>query len=402
MLDSMRCRKCGLTQRAAPTCKSCGAASGTAAAAQTPSAPRLVSVPPPPPRPATVTDSPPVLKTESDTDFVTPPTAPSSPVVPDAEGGSDASRRLFFFGNGGTLFGIHLVNIFRTLITLGVYHFWGKVRVRTFLLSQSGFEGDRFAYHGTGMELLVGFLKGSLIFGIIIALFNAEPFLPGGLPVEIGTMAAAYALLLIVMPIALVGARRYRLSRISWRNIRFSFRGRATAFIPIFSGGFLLTVLTAGLYYPFWATARQAFMVSHSHFGSQTFGFDGRGRALFGPYLLALLLTVPTLGLCWVWFVARRQRYWWDHTSFAAARFRSTVTGWRLLRLHAGNLLLLVLTLGLGWAWVAVRQARFEFDNLALEGPLDLDAIAQRAQPASATGEGLDLLLDMDSGLVGG
>jgi uncharacterized membrane protein YjgN (DUF898 family) len=324
------------------------------------------------------------------------------PAAGDADSGVGESRRLFFFGNGGTLFGIHIVNIFRTLITLGVYHFWGKVRVRTFLLSHSGFEGERFAYHGTGMELLIGFLKGGLVFGAIMALFNAVPFLPGGLPVQIGTMATAYALLLILMPIALVGARRYRLSRISWRNIRFSFRGKAMAFIPIFAGGFLLTVLTVGLYYPFWATARQAFMISHSYFGNQTFAFDGRGRALFAPFLLALLLTIPTLGLCWVWFLARRQRYWWDHTSFGAARFRSSMTGWRLLRLHSGNLLLLVFTLGLGWAWVAVRRARFEFDNLTLEGPLDVDAIQQSAQPATATGEGLDLLLDMDSGLVSG
>jgi uncharacterized membrane protein YjgN (DUF898 family) len=333
---------------------------------------------------------------------VTAPAATRIPEPPDIEPVAGESRRLTFFGGGGTLFGIHVVNVFRTLITLGVYHFWGKVRVRSFLLSQSEFEGDRFAYHGTGKELFIGFLKGGLVFGAIMALFNAVPFLPGGLPVQVGTVVAAYALLLVLIPIAMVGARRYRLSRISWRNIRFSFRGRTNAFIPIFAGGFLLTVLTLGLYYPFWATARQAFMVSYSHFGDHAFGFDGRGRALFLPFLLALLLTIPTLGLSWVWFLARRQRYWWDHTCFGPARFRSTVTGWRLLGLHAGNLLLLVLTLGLGWAWVAVRRARFEFDNLTLEGPLELAAVHQDARDASATGEGLDLLLDMDTGLATG
>jgi uncharacterized membrane protein YjgN (DUF898 family) len=318
------------------------------------------------------------------------------------EPGARESRRLVFCGRGKTLFGIHLVNVFRTVITLGIYHFWGKVRVRAFLLSQSEFEGDRFAYHGTGKELLIGFLKGGLVFGGIVALFNAVPFLPGGLPVQIGAIVAAYALLLILVPIGMVGARRYRLSRISWRNIRFSFRGRAKEFIAIFSGGLLLTALTLGLYYPFWATARQAFMVSHSHFGNHAFGFDGRGRALFLPFLLTALLTLPTLGLSWVWFLARRQRYWWEHTSFGAARFRSTVTGGRLLRLHAGNLLLLVLTLGVGWAWVVVRRARFEFDNLTLDGPLELATVQQEAQESSATGEGLDLLLDMDTGLATG
>ncbi|MEW6681645.1 MAG: DUF898 family protein [Nitrospirota bacterium] len=384
MLDSMRCKKCGLTQRTAPTCKSCGAAG--VQTANIPSSRPTRPAPPPPQRSETVHA----------------PTAPRVAEPHDLDTGSGDSRRLTFFGSGGTLFGIHVVNVFRTLITLGVYHFWGKVRVRAFLLSQSEFEGDRFAYHGTGKELLIGFLKGGLVFGTIMALFNSVPFLPGGVPVQAGVMIGAYALLLMLIPIAMVGARRYRLSRISWRNIRFSFQGRAKAFIPIFAGGLLLTGLTLGFYYPFWATARQAFMVSHSHFGNQAFGFDGRGRALFLPFLLALLLTIPTLGLSWVWFAARRQRYWWDHTSFGAARFRSTVTGWRLLRLHAGNLLLLVLTLGLGWAWVTVWRARFEFDNLALDGALDLAAIHQDARDASATGEGLDLLLDMDTGLATG
>ena len=36
---------------------------------------------------------------------------------------------------------------------------------------------------------------------------------------------------------------------------------------------------------------------------------------------------------------------------------------------------------------------------LALEGPLDLAAIQQDAQEASPTGEGLDTLFDLDSGL---
>lgn len=122
-----------------------------------------------------------------------------------------------------------------------------------------------------------------------MALFNSVPFLPGGIAVRAGVMIGAYALLLMLIPIAMVGARRYRLSRISWRNIRFSFQGRARTFIPIFAGGLLLTGLTLGFYYPFWVTSRQAFMVSHSHFGNQAFGFDGRGRALFLPFLLAAL-----------------------------------------------------------------------------------------------------------------
>jgi uncharacterized membrane protein YjgN (DUF898 family) len=75
------------------------------------------------------------------------------------------------------------------------------------------------------------------------------------------------------------------------------------------------------------------------------------------------------------------------------------VTGGALFLLSLGNLLLLIFTLGLGWPWVLARNVRFAFTYLTLEGALDLDTIQQQAQAASPTGEGLDSILDLDTGL---
>src|SRR5262249_13176372 len=169
---------------------------------------------------------------------------------------------------------------------------------------------------------------------------------------------------------------------------------RAWRFILLFIRGSFLTGLTFGLYYPFFLTQRQAFMVSHSYFGNERFEFTGRGRDLFGNYLLAVLLTLPTLGLFWLWVVARKRRFFWNHTRFGQARFHSSVSGGALLGLYLVNGLLLIGTLGLAWPWVRVRNIRFAFRYLALEGPLDLDRIQQEAQVASATGEGLAGFLD--------
>ncbi|HSB80644.1 MAG TPA: DUF898 family protein [Candidatus Methylomirabilis sp.] len=304
-------------------------------------------------------------------------------------------HQLLFHGSGGSLFGIQIVNMVLTIVTLGVYYFWGKVRVRNYLLSQSEFEGDRFAYHGTGKELLIGFLKAVLLLGVPLVLLNAVvPLLGRGPGFRILSGLISYILVLVVIPFAMVGARRYRLSRTSWRGIRFSFRGEAMAFIKLFLTGSLLSSLTLGLYYPFFETRRYGFMVSHSYLGNQKFAFDGEGRSLFGRYLLTLLLTPFTLGLCWLWFLARKQRYFWDHTSFGEARFHSEVTGGRLFLLYLGNALLLLLTLGFGWPWTVVRNVRFAFRYLSLEGPLEEASILQEAQAASATGEGLAGLLD--------
>ena len=186
--------------------------------------------------------------------------------------------------------------------------------------------------------------------------------------------------------------------RSSWRGVRFSFRGAAREFVGIFVVGTILTSITLGIYYPVFVTRRQAFMISHSYFGSGKFDFDGRGRELIGPFLLMLLLFLPTLVLSWFWFSARRNRVFTEHTRFGTTRFRSTVTGGQLAWLQISNVLAIVLTLGLAWPWTVVRSVRFNFRYLTL-GPLDVADIRQDAQAASATGEGLAGLLDADFGV---
>lgn len=379
MTMGVKCPKCGLLQLPGPTCKSCKAPLGDPP--HHPSAPRPHRTPPA---------------------GAAPPAPPSSPAAhggpadgAEDEGGAGQIGRLTFHGNGGSLFGIHIVNVLLTIITLGVYYFWAKVRVRGYLLSQTEVAGDRFAYHGTGKELLFGFLKAFLLIGIPFFLLRLGIDLVARGPVAqaVGGLLS-YIAILAFLAFATVGARRYRLSRTSWRGIRFSFRGRWLEFVKLFVGGSLLTTITIGLYYPFFETRRHGFLTSHSYFGNQTFAFDGRGKDLFGRYLLTLLLLLPTLGVCWFWFLARKQRYFWEHTSFGAARFRSTVTGGRLLWLSVGNALLLILTLGFGWPWVVVRNARFVCTYLTLEGPFDLAAVRQEAQAVSTTGEGLAGILD--------
>lgn len=421
-MSGAKCRKCGLMQMPRPTCKSCGTplnstvphyaaapASTATSAAPSRTGPMYLREEPPPPSvtgeaPPHITplaaDPTPSMAQEA------PPYIPQAPPPSMAQeatlypAGSDGHvHGLFFHGTGGSLFGIHIVNMFLTVITLGTYYFWGKTKVRNYLWSQTDFAGDRFAYHGTGKELLIGFLKAVVVFGVpFVGLIILPEFLELG---EAGKGAATlvfYSMVLVVVPVAMVGARRYRYSRTSWRGIFFSFRGSVKEFMKIFISGSLLSVITFGLYYPFFETKKHGFMVSHSYFGNQKFEFDGHGRDLFRSYLLTLLLIFPTLGFYWFWFQAKMQRYFWANTTIGRARFCSTVTGGALLMLTMGNFLLMAFTLGLGLPWVAVRNARFACRYLTLEGPLDLTAIEQEAQVATATGEGLSSFLDMDSG----
>jgi uncharacterized membrane protein YjgN (DUF898 family) len=372
MTIGVKCPKCGLMQLAKENCESCGR--------------KLDSLKGPMFSKNASTPSP---------DFSLP-TLPDTAQIPTLQGKRNIGPRprLAFHGTGGALFGIFLLNTLLTILTLGIYSFWGKVKVRSYTWSKTEFEGDGFAYHGTGKELLVGFLKAMLVFGIPVALLNTVPRLIGPNAFLKFIPVLTYGIISVFVPVAMVGARRYRLSRTSWRGILFSFRGHTWGFVKLFLWGSFLSVITLGFYYPIFVTRRHGFMVSHSYFGNQKFKFDGKGRDLVKPYFLASLLSIPTLGICWFWLLAKKQRYFWEHTYFETTRFRSTVTGGGLLALNLGNLLLLIFTLGLAWPWVMVRKIRFTLTYLTLEGLLDPATIRQDARNASATGEVLAGFMD--------
>ncbi len=311
---------------------------------------------------------------------------------PAAVSSSSAPYRLSFHGSGGELFGIFILNLLKTILTLGVYYFWAKVKTRQYLWGQTAFTGDRFGFHGTGKELLLGYLKAVVAFGALVLiqwfLSLAEQ--------QILAVLVFWAGLIALWPLALIGAVRYRLSRTSWRGIRFSFRGEYQPMLWLFVRGVLLMALTLGLYYPFYQTNLRRFLIEHSAFGSTVFKFDGQGNELFGKFILAVLLTIPTLGAVWIWYTALQRRYNWDHTSVAGAYFHSTVTGWGLFGLALFNLLMIIFSLGLALPWATVRTLRYNCSNLVLQGLLDLDSITQQTQAATPTGEELADLLGVD------
>jgi uncharacterized membrane protein YjgN (DUF898 family) len=346
-------------------------------------------------------------------------------------------QRAAFHGTGRTLFGIHLVNTLLTLVTLGFYYYWAKVRVRTFLFSQTEFAGDRFSYHGSARELLNGTMKASLIFGIpYFLLKNVGHFLEENMAILLTSQAAASLLLIFFIPFAVVSARRYRLSRTAWRGIRFSFRGKTLDFIKLWLFGYFLTAVTLGLYYPYFSTKRHSYLTEHSYFGCKPFKFSGDGAALSRPFLMmyvpvataaivaglglysfvelpqqnmadpetmgpfifgaivGLIIVVLAFRLLWLPYSVIEQRFFWEQTSIGSARFRLPITIWPYLKLKLCNLFIMLCTIGLAWPWVTIRNIRFITDQLALVGKDNFDETVQAYDGAPPTGEGLDGFLD--------
>lgn len=314
-----------------------------------------------------------------------------------------STARFQYHGTGGALLGLTLINAILSMLTLGIYSFWAKSRLRAFHYENTEADGDRFAYHGTGGELLRGALRA---FGLILLLGFAFAVLmsilggPEASPWTQGTITLGFYLLFAVLASAAVNlTRRYRLSRSSWRGVRFAFDGSTGDYMMMMARGTLLTIVTLGFYTPFFQSERRAFLVNHTRFGSEPFRYDGDGRQLFGDYVKAVLLTIPTLGLCWFWYAAHKHRILWSHTKMRGAQFISSVEGNDLLALHLTNFVLVVVTLGIATPWAITRMHAFQCEHLRLVGTVDWASIDQQAQAAGAMGEGLADGLDMDVGL---
>ena len=68
-------------------------------------------------------------------------------------------RNLKFRGQGSVLTGIFLVNLLLTVLTLGIYYAWAKVKTKKYIYSSTYLEESSFQYHATGKELFMGYLK---------------------------------------------------------------------------------------------------------------------------------------------------------------------------------------------------------------------------------------------------
>ncbi|MEE8394639.1 MAG: DUF898 family protein [bacterium] len=350
--------------------------------------------------------------------------------------------RLTHHGRGRELLYISLINLLLRLVTLGIYHFWGKTRVRRYLWSQTGFAGERFEYSGRGWELLRGFALAMLAIVPPAALWGWLQVLLAERPLPLTLINLAfYAGLAFLTGLATFSARRYLLSRTRLRGIRFALSGSAVAHGKKLLGYTVLVGLTFGFYTPYMRNHLMAHIVENTWFGSQRASYSGDGKGLFRKYLragllslavvvvlgavtaaavfwfllgggtpfdlvgglgtvLLLQLLVPLLlfgsiGVIWLWYRGEELRYFAAHTRVGPLSLEVDYSGSRYVKFQLLNLLLLAVTAGLAFPFVAVRVARFAADHLKVSGELDFAAIAQSTEQMPAGGEGLAEAFDL-------
>lgn len=305
--------------------------------------------------------------------------------------------QLDFKGKGETFFGIVIVNWLLTIVTLGLYYPWAKAKTLQFLFGQTTLNDDPFTFHGTGKEMFKGFLKALLVFVILFGIMGALTYLD----YQVAGILILYLGIFAIMPLAIHGSYRYRMSRTTWRGIRFGYRGNQTELVKLFFKWVFFTVITLGIYSSWFQMNLRRYVIGNIRFGDAEMNYDGDG----GDYLLmnikGYFLTIFTLGIYSFWWQKDIFEYYVNNLSLhkddKRIEFTSTASGADFIGLIVINMLLIVFTLGLGYSWVVTRTMKFIFDHIQLDGNIDLNTLHQTEENyKDATGEDVSDFLDMD------
>jgi uncharacterized membrane protein YjgN (DUF898 family) len=197
-----------------------------------------------------------------------------------------------YHGDKKTLFWLVMKTSLLTLITLGIYRFWAKTRIRKYLWSGTAAGEDSFEYTGTGLEKFLGFLVAIVILAIYLGIVQmillffglslmADATTTAG---QIAQTAAIYLSIFAVMPLiffAQYRARRYKMARTRWRGVRFGMESAAWGYVWRAILHNLLTIITAGILLPRQTFYLEKFMADRTWFGDGQFVQDGRWQALF-------------------------------------------------------------------------------------------------------------------------
>lgn len=305
---------------------------------------------------------------------------------------------LNFFGKGSELFVIMIVNWLLTLITLGIYYPWARIKNLRYIYGQTSLNNERFHFSGTGWELFIGFIKVFFIYIafylVSILLMMVNPFL---------AVLFIYLGLLAVLPFIIHGSLKYRMSRTSYRGVRFGYRGNRGELVGKFFLWFFLTIITLGIYSFWFSMNLRRYTHKHIRYGDVEFSNDCNGGEYLWIVLKGYFLTFITFGIYIFWFNRDIFNYYWNNLKMKNGEniitCKSTATGGGFFELIIVNILIIIFSLGLGLPWVYIRTNKFICDNVKLDGDIDLDSIQQtEEQYTDATGEDAMDYLDLDIG----
>ena len=339
-----------------------------------------------------------------------------------------ATQQFEFHGKASEFFKIWIVNIMLSIVTLGIYSAWAKVRTKRYFYSNTLLLNTPFDYLADPIKIL----KGRALAFTLIIVYSLSGMLSPAI------QGIVLLLFLVALPWIIIKALKFTLYNSAYRNIRFHFNAEYLQALGVFIGYPVLVALTLGLAYPAFVKARKKFVIDHSAYGTSGFTMSATTGQFYGVYmkttaivvlsfllvfavfkavqlskvipietnqpamlpLMLNFLLIPLLIAAYAYLYTAITNLFVNHTALQQCRFESTLKTSEICWLYLVNTLAIIFSLGLLIPWAMIRTSRYRLSRLTMISNGDIDAfIAAESENTEALGEELDDLLDLDIGL---
>ncbi|WAK01382.1 YjgN family protein [Methylobacter sp. YRD-M1] len=339
-----------------------------------------------------------------------------------------------FTGKAGEYFGIWIVNLLLSIITLGIYSAWAKVRRKKYLYQHTLIDGVGFDYHASPVAILKGRVIAFVFFMAYIFSQNISPFLP---------MVFAF-IILFLMPWMVIRTMAFNARNSSYRGLRFDFTGGMREAAFTFVGLPILFIVTLGLILPYMVMRQSRYLLENHKFGLTAFSMTAKAKDFYLIYGKVLLLVmgigvaisalvtlsldkdtllnavkdmqagaaVANFGAIMASFIlfylllilgsgayvqSRVSNLIWNSTTLGNLSFRSNLRARDMLWLYLSNLLLIACSFGLLTPLAYIRMMRYRISHLNLTGETDFDRfVGDKKVDAKATGAEMAEMFDID------
>ncbi len=340
------------------------------------------------------------------------------------------TSKVEFTGQAGEFFGIWIVNLLLSIVTLGIYSAWAKVRTNQYFYGHTRIEQQSFRYLATPMQILRGRIIAVVIFALYFVLSSLAPLF-GVL------LALAF---IFVMPWLIVQSLKFNLRMTSYRNVRLAFHGSYGGAFKYFVLLPFLTVFTLYLALPWALKKMDSYLCSNISYGGKkmqvntatgsyysaafiafaaaigifvlfgilsaigisVFGSDNAGPIIgsFGiGFILMYWLAIMVSGAIYQSMI---RNHLFNNTEIPQlVRFNSTMQVLPYLLLTASNMLAIIFTLGLAYPWAKIRKAAYMASVTELTIQSAADSLIDEVQQANSSfGEEAVGLFDVDVSLA--
>ncbi|MCP4077850.1 MAG: DUF898 family protein [Gammaproteobacteria bacterium] len=340
--------------------------------------------------------------------------------------GAKKSIQLIFKGKGFEYFKIWIVNIFLTILTLGIYSAWAKVRNKQYFYGNTFIDGNSFNYTAKPLAILKGRL-------IAVGLFIMYAVLNQFMPI-VGLIL--FLLLLAFLPWIIIRSLAFNARNSVFRNIRFNFTGTSWDAVKAFLLWPLLMLPTLGLILPFVWYKQSRFFVNNSAYGTTGFHIDATVKDYYKIFLIflgsiillgvamsvliaafgvdpnnpaammpVLAVTGPLSLLVYLYMfgylAAALGNLYFNTTTLDQHGFMSTLKTRNIAWIYFSNTLAIAFSFGLLIPWAQLRMTAYRVSCLQLKVADSLDDfIAAEEEHVSALGEQVGEIFDMEVSVI--